>query len=286
MASSGIINVQNIENRSSQNVRVGSQVLAPRRLAVGRMLSVMHAVILRDIRSRYFNHGLGFLIQPLLPVAHVLMLLAIYNATGRTAIFGDDLFLFFATGLVPSLTFTYISRFMAVSLIANKGMMAFPAVHLLDIVLARSFLEFVGIVISIIVILIILVSIGSDPYPLFPAEAMFAMLSTALLAIGVGTIVSTIAAIFPFFALAYSLSMVLVYLSAGGPIYLHAFPAQLVYICSFNPVFHAVEWMRSAYYLGYPAQELDKLYLLGWGLISLTVGLLMERNLKRFILGS
>jgi capsular polysaccharide transport system permease protein len=174
---------------------------------------------------------------------------------------------------------------MAVSLISNKGMMAFPAVHLLDIVLARSFLEFIGIVISIIVIFIILISIGSDPYPLFPASALYAMLATALLAIGVGTIVSVIAAIFPFFALTYSLSMVIVYLSAGGPIYLHGFPSQVVYICSFNPVFHAVEWMRSSYYLGYPAQDLDVAYLLGWGIVSLAVGLLMERCLKRFILG-
>jgi capsular polysaccharide transport system permease protein len=255
------------------------------RLAIKRMLNVMHAVVLRDIRSRYFNHGLGFLIQPLLPVCHVLILLLIYNVTGRTAIFGDDLFLFFATGLVPALTFTYISRFMAVSLIMNKGMLAFPAVHLLDIVLARCSLEFVGIVISIIILFIILVSIGSNPYPMFPAEALAAIMSTVLLAIGVGIIVSVISAIFPFFAVTYSLFMVVVYLTAGGAIYLHMFPSQVVHICSYNPVFHSVEWVRSAYYLGYPAQDLDKAYLWGWGLATITIGLLMERYLKRFVLG-
>lgn len=253
-------------------------------IAIKRMLNVMHAVILRDIRSRFFNHGLGFLIPPMMPVAHVLILLAIYTVTGREAIFGDDLFLFFATGLVPSLTFTYISRFMTASLISNKGMLAFPVVHLLDIVLARCFLEIVGIIISIVVMFIILTSIGSDPYPRFADQALLAMLSTALVSIGMGIIVSVITAIFPFFGMFYSLSMVIVYLSAGGPIYLHAYPAQLIYICSFNPIFHAVEWMRSAYYLGYPAQELDKMYLLGWGMISLAIGLLMERYLKRFVL--
>lgn len=257
----------------------------PMSVAFARSVNVMHAVVLRDIRSRFFNHGLGFLIQPLMPVAHILILLAFYVSIGKQAVFGDDLFLFFATGLVPSLTFTYISRFMAVSLISNRGMMAFPAVHLLDIVLARCFLEFVGIVISIIVMFTILLSIGSNPYPLYPAQALYAMLSVALLAIGMGIIVSVLAAIAPFFAMIYSISMVLVYLTAGGPVYLHAFPSQVVYICSWNPVFHAVEWMRSAYYLGYPAQELSRLYILGWGLISISVGLLMERTLKRYVLG-
>lgn len=257
---------------------------APIRVAIQRQMNVMHAVILRDIRSRFFNHGLGFLIQPMMPVAHVLIVLSIYKINGRTAVFGDDLFLFFATGMIPSLTFTYISRFMSASLIANKSMLAFPAVHLLDIVLARSFLEFNGIIISVFVMSIILLSLGIDPYPRSPTDALLAMFFVSMVAIGVGIIVSVITAIFPFFALPYSLFMVVVYLSAGGPIYLHALPEEVVYYCTFNPVFHAVSWMRSAYYLGYPVQDLDKTYLIGWAIGSIGLGLLMERTLKRFVM--
>ncbi len=257
---------------------------APVGVALRRQRSVMHAVILRDIRSRYFNHGLGFLIAPLMPVAHAMILLTIYTVTGRQAIFGDDLFLFFATGLVPALTFTYISRFMAASIVANKSMLAFPAIHLLDVVLARSFLEFVSIIISIFVMLTILISTGSDPSPQFPAEALLAMLTISVTAIGVGIIVSVISAIFPFFAAFYSLFMAVVYLSSGGPIYLNQFPEEVSYYCSFNPVFHAVAWMRSAYYLGYPAQDLDKLYLVAWAMGSVAIGLLMERTMKRYVL--
>ncbi len=253
-------------------------------VALGRMRNVMHAVILRDIRSRYFNHGLGFLIQPLMPVAHVLILLTIYTVIGRQAIFGDDLFLFFATGLVPALTFTYISRFMAVSILSNKGMLAFPAVHLLDIVLARSFLELIGIIISIFVMTIILLAVGSDPSPQFPMEAMLAMVAISFTAVGVGIIVSVISAITPFFATFYALFMAVVYLSSGGPIYLNQFPEEVSYYCSFNPIYHGVLWVRSAYYLGYPTNDFSKLYLVAWAMGSVCIGLLMERGLKRFIL--
>lgn len=252
--------------------------------AIKRQRSVMHAVILRDIRSRFFNHGLGFLIVPLFPVGHILVLLAVYQLTGRQAVFGDDLWLFFATGMVPALTFSYISRFMSVSVVANKGMLAFPAVHLLDIMLARCFLEFIGIVFSIAIIFIVLVSVGSNIIPRSPQDALFAMLAVSLLSIGVGTIVSVLSALWPFFPMIYSLSMVLLYLGSGAPIYLGNLPEQFIYYLSFNPAFQAVEWMRSAYYLGYPTQYLDKLYLIMYGLISLNIGLLMERVMKRNIL--
>jgi capsular polysaccharide transport system permease protein len=254
--------------------------------ALRRQLNVMHAVILRDIRSRYFNHGLGFLIVPLFPVAHATLLLTIYSVMNRQAIFGDDLILFFATGLIPVLTFNYISRFMSVSVIANKGMLAFPAVHLLDIVLARSALEFIGIVISILFMVTLLVCLGTDPIPQDPQSAALALLSVAFLAIGVGVVVSVLSAIFPFFSLAYALFTALIYVTSGGPIYLQSFPEELIYFCSFNPAFHAVEWMRTAYYTGYSGQYLNKTYLIGWGLGSLAVGLLMERMFKTQILNN
>lgn len=251
--------------------------------ALQRKLNVMHAVILRDIRSRYFDHGLGFLVVPLFPVAHMAMLLVIYKVVDRQAVFGDDLVLFFATGLIPALMFNYVSRFMSVSLLANKGMLAFPAVKLLDIVLARSVLELFGIVLAIIFMIAIIVSSGSSPVPRSLQDVIIVIFIVALLAVGVGIVVSVVSAIWPFFAMFYGLFTVVIYLASGAPIYLHTFPDLVVYYCSYNPVFHAVEWIRSAYYLGYPAYQLSKIYLISWALGSLAVGLIMERTMKKFV---
>ncbi|MGV1926651.1 ABC transporter permease [Agrobacterium tumefaciens] len=251
--------------------------------ALQRKLNVMHAVILRDLRSRYFDHGLGFLIVPLFPVAHMAMLLIIYKVVDRQAVFGDDLILFFATGLIPVLMFNYVSRFMSVSLLANKGMLAFPAVKLLDIVLARSMLELFGIVLSVIFVIIILVSAGSSPIPASMVDVVSVLAVVALLAVGVGIIVSVISVIWPFFAMFYALFTAIIYITSGAPIYLHSLPENILYYCSFNPTFHAVEWIRSAYYLGYPSYQLNKVYLMSWAFCSLAVGLSMERILRRFV---
>ncbi|MVA60584.1 ABC transporter permease [Agrobacterium vitis] len=252
--------------------------------ALQQKLNVMHAVIMRDIRSRFFNHGLGFLIVPLFPVGHIFLLLLIYYVVGKHSEFGDDLQIFFATGLLPVMTFTYVSRFMSISLLANKSMMAFPVVRLLDIILARAFLEFIGIIISFIFIYVYLVSIGSNPVPVYPSEALLAFLFTVILSIGFGIIASVISVIMPIFPMIYSLIMVIFYITSGAPIYLHSFPEVVVYGCSWNPAFQAVEWVRSAYYLGYPTEDLDKQYFIGVAIGSVCLGLLLERILRKFAL--
>lgn len=274
------------------NIDLTKEILNKRRREISviqafrQKIFVMHAVILRDIRSRYFNHGLGFLVVALFPVGHMGILLAIYAAVGKKTAFGDDLNLFFATGLLPAMTFMYVSRFMSVSLLANKMMMAFPVVRLLDIVLARAFLEVIGIILATGIMVTILIVLGSNPVPARPSEALLAMFLVGLFALGMGIIASVISGITPTFAVVYGLSMIVYYLSSGAPIYLHSFPEQVIYACSWNPVFHAVEWVRSAYYLGYPTQYLDKGYLVGSAFGSLAIGLAMERLLRPQILAS
>ncbi|BCH53275.1 capsular biosynthesis protein [Agrobacterium vitis] len=265
---------------------IATNSMSPVRVAVKQKIDVMHAVIMRDIRSRFFNHGLGFLIVPLFPVTHIVVLLIIYTVLGRDSAFGDDLRLFFATGLMPSLTFTYLSRFMSISLIANKSMMAFPVVRLLDIVLARAFLEFMAIIIALLIMYVFLISFGSNPIPTNPSEALLGFFFTVVLALGFGIIASVISAIAPMFAMVYGLSMVIFYLTSGAPIYLESFPAEVVYACSWNPLFHGVEWIRSAYYLGYPNHFLDKTYLIGFAIGSVACGLLLERILRPYALNT
>lgn len=246
--------------------------------------NVMTAVMLRDMRTRFFNHGLGFLIVSLWPLAHMLILIGIYTLFGRTAPFGDSMPVFFITGLIPTLTFMYVSRFMCLSLILNRPMLAFPVVKVLDIMAARAFLEVLAAFLTLFFVFIILLLSGDNPFPRDPFQAFYAYLSLLLLAIGVGSIASVITMFFSFFATLYGLSMILIYILSGTLFVVSALPESLVYPLSFNPVLHAVEWMRIAYYEGYSDRVLDKEYLIGFGATALCLGLLMERMFRRVML--
>ena len=242
--------------------------------------NVMTAVILRDMRSRFFDHGLGFLVVSLWPLAHMLILLVIYSVMGRRAPYGESLNVFFATGLIPTLGFMYISRFMSLSLILNRPMLAFPVVNVLDIMLARSVLEVIAAFITLVLMVLTLIALGDNPFPIDPFLAAEAYGATILLAVGTGFLAGVVVMFLPLFATIYALAMIVVYISSGTLFVVQTMPEPLTYILSWNPVFHLVEWMRESYYLGYNSRVLDKQYVIWFGVTSLCAGLALERLLR------
>lgn len=251
------------------------------KLALKQKYNVMGAVILRDMRTRFFDHGLGFLVVALWPLAHIIILLGIAKGTGRVNPYGDSMYVFLATGLVPTLLFSYISRFMVYSVHMNKPMMGFPIVTLLDILFARAFLEVIGGCITLVAIILLILSVGDNPFPFDLEEAVVCYLATIFVAVGVGLIAGTITIAVPFFSTVYSLMCILFYISSGSGWVTGNLPDVAAIPLSYSPIVQLVEWMRTAYYPTYPDRLVDKMYVLQWGLGSMLVGLALERALRR-----
>jgi capsular polysaccharide transport system permease protein len=245
--------------------------------------NVMGAVILRDMRTRFFNHGLGFIVQCLWPLAHILAVMGINIASGRAAPYGTPM-LFFATGLIPTLTFIYISRFMGLSVVINQPMLSFPIVKITDILFGRAVLEVIAGCVTLVVMWGIFIALGDYPYPDDPADAVLAYLSTILLALGVGTIVGVVTEFQPMFATVYALMTIIIYISSGALFVTSAFPDQIAIPLSYLPVFQCVEWMRVAYFENYSDRLLSREYVVWFGVASLMIGLLLERKLRRVVM--
>ncbi len=246
--------------------------------------NVMTAVILRDMRTRFFNHGLGFLIVSLWPLAHMVVLIVIYEFMGRAAPFGDSLRVFFATGLVPVLAFSYVSRFMAYSLNLNRPMLAFPVVKPLDILAARAILEILAAFITAGAMCLILLAGGDNPLPIDTLGAIGAYLSVLTLACGVGTVIGVVGMLWPPIITIYSLFIIVVYLTSGVLFVPSMLPEGIGSVLSYNPVLQSVEWLRTAYYPAYNSRLLDRSYVWEFSSICLLIGLFMERALRRIIL--
>lgn len=251
------------------------------RQALREQGNIITAVILRDLRSRFFNHGLGFLIVPLFPFVHLAALLIINNLMGRAVIYGDDLNVFLGTALIPTLTFMYVTRFMSMSLIENTQMLSYPIINILDIVFARAILEILAAIYMIIAVFVVFSLMGSDPYPADIVEACKAFLATAYLSLSVGIIVSLLSKRSVTFLFIWSLFLIIVYILSGAFFVGSFLPEQVLMILSWNPVLHCTEWMRLAYFPGYSDQVLDKTYLLGFATTCLIGGLLGERLFRR-----
>ncbi|WP_245459352.1 MULTISPECIES: capsular biosynthesis protein [unclassified Rhizobium] len=257
---------------------------SPMRLAFQQKINVMNAVMLRDMRARFFNHGAGFLVQSLWPLVHMLVIMILNTIAGRSAPYGDNPMLFFATGVLPVLTFIYVSRFMSLSLLMNQPMLSFPVVKITDVLFARAILEVLAGCITLAMMAGIFIALRVAPYPIDPPQAVLAYLATILLAVGVGTLAGVITMFLPIFATAFALLGLVFYLSSGALFVTSAFPDPIAIPMSYNPLVQSVEWMRTAYFETYSDRLVDKEYLVGFGMISLLCGLLLERVARRRML--
>jgi capsular polysaccharide transport system permease protein len=111
-------------------------------------------------------------------------------------------------------------------------------------------------------------------------QASFALLSMMLLGLSFGIINGIIAGMFPMWITGYALLSILLWLSSGVLFVPDALPEIVRTPLSYIPSLQGVEWVRSAYYEGYGTDILDKTYVLEFAVITLFLGLALERLLR------
>ncbi|MDR6290672.1 capsular polysaccharide transport system permease protein [Inquilinus ginsengisoli] len=259
-------------------------IVAPRfGSALAVQARVVVSLMLREMRMHAKHSRLSYLLELLEPVLQLTMMLAVFSAIGRRPDFGTSMFLFLGTGMIPYFTFVHISSRAMGALRSTSLARNLPLVKPLDLMLARAFLEILQLAIVMIVLFgFIYFVIGvRDARPIQPLNAVGAFAAAALMAIGVGIVNGIIGSFFRLWAVVYGVfARSLLFLSAVFyvPDYM---PKQIRDWLVWNPVLHAVEWFRTAFFLTYPTVILDKGYLLSWGIGSIFLGLILERALRR-----
>jgi capsular polysaccharide transport system permease protein len=252
--------------------------------AAKRQRRVLLALMLRDIRTRFFGSGLGYLVAIAWPLTHVLIVVAVLIFAGRTAPYGDSIALFVATGALPFMTFSYLSRFMMISAFMTRPLLAFPEVKILDVLLAAALLETLAASCVTIGLLIIGCIIGIDVVPNDIVQAFCAFGAALLLGFGFGFLNGVIALAVPFWLTGYALLIIVLWMCSGIFFVPDALPATLRNLLSYNPVLQVIEWTRSAYYEGYGGIVLDRPYVIGYGCVMIFLGFLLERAMRGHLL--
>ena len=248
--------------------------------ALQAQLHVIRALILHDIKSRFFGNGLGYIVTILWPTVHMIVIIGIFVIGGRPVPYGQSALLYAATGVLPYITWSYISRFMSLGMTMNKSFLGYPIIKPLDMMHARLVLELVSTFIITVGTLVVLALSQAPVMPNDAGQAMLGLLSAVALGIGFGYLTSVFCLIHHFFNVAYVLVLIIFWVTAGLAINPEALPEQLGYYASWNPLLHSIEWVRSAYYNDFPAHLLDKTYVIRVAGITFVLGLILERLLR------
>ncbi|WP_166143017.1 ABC transporter permease [Methylosinus sp. RM1] len=252
--------------------------------AFQRQRRVMFAVILRNIRTRFFGHGLGYLIALAWPLAHTLLIIALFIFNSRMAPVGESTLLFIATGAVPFQAQAYLSTFMMTSVLQNRALFSLPEVKVMDVLLASIVLEVLSSCAVVLILLIIGWSVGENLTPRDIEQAAYAYAASILLGIGVGFFNGTLALAVPMWSLVYSLFRILLWFASGTVFLPDNLPEPYRTMQSYNPIAQSIEWMRFAYYDGVGVGFLDRAYVMEFAIGAIFMSLLVERMTRGHLL--
>lgn len=242
------------------------------------------AIMLRGMRSRFFGNGLGFAVQVAWPAAHIAVLVGVHALRKAMVPYGTDPVLFYTAGVLPMLTFVYISRYTAMAMVWDAPLLAFPVIKPLDLLFGRMFLEVISAFLVCILILAVLSIAGFDVMPRHIIRAFSAYGACVFLGCGFAVLNGVIARMYRVWITGYALVIILCYITSGAIATPDEVPPFFVHLMQINPIFHGVIWARSAYYDGYGADLLEKWYILAWGLGTLWLGLVLERFARNRLL--
>ena len=245
-------------------------------------LNVIHALVLRETRTRFGEHQLGYLWALIEPLLWIGSFWGLYAFGDRPAPHNLDVIGFLATGVLTYEIFDSNVGRIGDAINGNKPLLFYPPVQPLDLVIARASLE-TGTLTAVFAIIMGGTALLRGELP--HIDSLLRMLMGISLAALLG------ASLGRFLCMLGGLSNVVDRLR--GPLLRPLFwisglfytlddvPSDARHLILYNPVVHIVEIVRDGWFPEYVSRDADPLYviwfILGFGLL----GLLLERVVRR-----
>lgn len=235
---------------------------------------VVHALIIREFKTRFGQYHLGYLWALAEPVAHVAILSVIFGLRSRMAPAGIDFPVFLATGIIPFLLFRrMVTRGMS-TVEGNRALFNYRQVKPLDTLIARAVLEITIYSIVFVVFMVGAGWLGFDVSVHDPLAVMAVFITLGLFGLGLGALACVFVTFFPDAALIVPLAMRPLYFISGVIFSIERVPPEYRDYLLWNPVLHAMELIRAGYFQRIETPYGDPLYLLWFTVASLFLGLL------------
>jgi ABC-type polysaccharide/polyol phosphate export permease/Flp pilus assembly protein TadD len=243
---------------------------------------VIHALIIRETRTRFGDSKLGYGWALLEPILHILMLSLVFAVmmSGRPPI-GDEFFIFYYTGIIPYHLFVHTSTSMTYAVTSNGALLQLPLVGTFDVLMARGLLELLTdtLVAAVLLAAFGAVGLGGLPHDFLGVSA--AMLVVWLFGCGIGFINAVITAFSKSWDKIWAQLTRILYFCSGIFYVPGIMPDWIRDILAWNPVLHAVDWFRSSFFQQYEPHWLDRSYLSTVAIVTLLAGFGLERGLRR-----
>lgn len=242
---------------------------------------VIHALLMREIITRYGRKNLGFLwlfVEPLLMTFFIVLMWKFIRADKFSTL---NIIAFVMTGYPMAMMWRNASNRAIGAISANLSLLYHRNVRVLDTIFTRVLLEVAGASIAQILFMAILVAIKWIEPPADVFYMLIAWFLMAVFAFGLGLIICAIVQKFDVFGKIWNtLSFVLLPLS-GAFFFVHNLPSTAQDIALTIPMIHGTEMFRHGYF-GESVTTYESIgFLIVTDLALLLIGLVMVKNFSK-----
>jgi len=256
-----------------------------RRTSFSIFTSVVSALFLREIQTRFGTKKLGYLWAVVDPMVKVVVFSAMRLATGTT-MQGMDLPVFLATGI---LTYNFFSAIMMTSMTAfdgNRALFVYRQVKPVDTIFSRFFVEFLVMCATIILFVSFGLYFGMDLRVKDFNMVIVAIIWFGIFGFSLGILFAVINTFYETFGKIISFISMPLFLLSGMFYTVESLPPLARELILYNPVVHFIEMIHGNYFRVLDTEYVDYTYMMWWTIIPLFLGLFFYKRAQMKIIAS
>ncbi|WP_175836409.1 ABC transporter permease [Burkholderia anthina] len=218
--------------------------------------SVLFALFLREMQTRFGARRMGFVWVILEPLAILVVILTFHALLRATRMQSMDYVMFLVSGIVPFHMMRNIAWRLTDSIQANQGLFAYRQVAPFDTFVARLIVELCTYSCAYLIICFFLgFWLGHDVLISNPLEWLWAIGVGVFLSFWFGVAFAIIGHSIPGAARVCKLSFIPLYITSGIFFPIWNMPEKEIYFFSWNPYVEVVDGIRAAVFDNYPVTK-------------------------------
>ncbi|AHG72234.1 Capsule polysaccharide export inner-membrane protein BexB [Mannheimia sp. USDA-ARS-USMARC-1261] len=244
---------------------------------------VIHALLMRELITRYGRKNIGFLwlfVEPLLLTLLIALLWSYSKADQFSTL---NIIAFMITGYPITMMWRNASNRAKGAIEANISLLYHRNVRALDTIFSRVLLEVAGATVAQIFIMIAFITLGWIEPPNDVFYMLIAWILMAFFAFGLGLIICAITYYVEAFGKIWGILSFVLFPLSGAMFFVHNLPPKAQEIALWFPMIHGTEMFRHGYF-GETVITYESIsFIIVSDIIFIFLGLLLVRNFSEGI---
>ena len=257
-----------------------------KRSSISIFQSVVHALFLREVQTRFGTKKLGYLWAIIDPFTQIFLFATLKTALHDRGMPGIDYVVFLATSFLTYNLFKHVMTNSMSAFNANKMLFNYKQVKPFDTIVSRFVLEFLIFGVAVIIFMSIGIYFEFDLTVKDFNMVLLTVLWISVFAFGIGLLFAVLSSFYESFSKIISYITMPLFFISGLFYTAGSLPPEIREILLYNPILHFIEMIHGNYFLVLDTQYVDYEYMMYWTFLPLFFGLYFYINSEKKIISS